>query len=130
METPLFEITLGQTTNGCLFGSMTPADLFLWIMPKLVEVFDTQVPKVMNPMYSNEMSPAAVKFLTKDGKLAALYRREVMRTQFSRLMPFSPPSSYKSVSHNVVCVYDMVFCEKVKELTNGAVDMVKLAGYK
>lgn len=127
METPLFEITLGQATNN-FFSSMTPADLFLVIMPKLKEEFDTEVPKIANQVYSNELSPAAVKFMTKDGKLVALYRREVMRTQFSRLMPFSAPTSYNSVSHNVVCVYDTIFCDKVKEFTNGAIDMEKLAG--
>ena len=130
METPLFEIALGKTSVGCSFGVVTPADMFLGIMPKLKDILDTEVPKVLNPVYSNEMSPAAVKFMSKDGKLLALYRRDVAKKMYSKLTPFSAPSSYNTVVHNVVCVYDISFCGIVKELTNGALDMEKMAAYK
>ncbi len=36
--------------------------------------------------------------------------------------------SQKRINNSdVVCVYDTIFCDKVKELTNGAIDMEKLA---
>ncbi len=40
-----------------------------------------------------------------------------------------PLNFYKIKRNNsdVVCVYDTIFCDKVKELTNGAIDMEKLA---
>lgn len=126
METPLFEIALGKTSVGCSFGVVTPADMFLGIMPKLKDILDTEVPKVLNPVYSNEMSPAAVKFMSKDGKLLALYRRDVVKKMYSRITQFSNPTSYDTIIHNVICIYDRSFCDIVKKLTNGALDIEKM----
>ena len=118
------EIVLGKGNIGnycCTNISM--ADVFLQILPKLKEEYNAEAPT--NSMFSNESSPAAVNFY-EDDKLVATYKRDVIKTHFAKLTPFSDPVAIKTPVHNVITIYEKSFCDKVKTLSNNALDFCKL----
>lgn len=126
------DVSLGQCFGGGGYccTNISAADLFLQIMPKLKDVFKSELLQLKDrPQFSNELSPAAVNFYGSDGKIIATYKREVMRKIPTRLTPFSSVTYVPTVTHNVVSFADSCdrqkFIDKCKELSNGVIDFDK-----
>ena len=126
------EVVLGRSTpdNGYCCTNIGMADVFLMIMPKLKECFDSELLQLKNnPLYSNEMSPAAVTFKGSDGKTVATYRRESIRKMPAKLTPFGSVQYINVPVHNTVTFGDSrdtrKFIEKCKEFSNGVLDFDK-----
>lgn len=127
-------VVLGKESIGGAYccTSIGVADMFLYIMPKLKECFDSKMLQLSNsPKYSNELSPAAVKFFGSDGKLIATYNREVMIKMPFRYGPFQDNINYiDTIMHNVITFGDScdkdLFVDKCKDLSNGTVDFYKI----
>lgn len=121
-----FDVVLGKTNDGnyCC-TNISQADVFLMILPELKKRLNTKTPETMSPMYSNEMSPIAVNFYDENKNLLAIYKREKIVTHYSRLTPFSSPIAIKTPMHNVITIYDEIFCDIVSELTHGALNLIR-----
>lgn len=127
-------IILGKENIGGAYccTNIGVADVFLHIMPKLKECFKSKMLQLSNsPMYSNELSPAAVNFYGSDDKLIATYNREIITKRPFRYGPFPDNVTYvDTVIHNVVTFGDScdkdLFVEKCRELSRGIVDFSKM----
>ena len=133
-------VVLGRENIGGAYccTNIGVADVFLYIMPKLKEFFDSKMLQLSNsPRYSNELSPAAVNFYGSDGKLIVTYNREIVTKRPFKYGPLPEHVNYiDTVIHNVVTFGDSddkdLFVGKCRELSNGVVDFAKMleAAYK
>lgn len=120
-----YDIVLGKNNEGnyCC-TNITEADVFLSIVPKLKNIYETEVPVVLDQEMSNETSPIAIKFM-KDGICSALYNREKIFVHYVKLTPFSDPSPIKTLAHNVLKIYDIGFLDNIYKITNKTLNLRK-----